>query len=117
MLFNFNTLTETVPSSFFVYVKSHVVFMGLNSSARLGEVIFFYIIFFTTCSAIFLLSLRYAFTYNYFRSGTLYEALFWLVVVLLFLNCVYSLTLALNVFSEFSGKSFVTKLFILRELL
>jgi len=64
--------------------KSHVVFLLDNSNAFLNEVIFFYIIFFTTCSLLFLLNLRYSFNDNYFRHQYLIDRLFLLITLILF---------------------------------
>lgn len=65
--FNFHTLTDLIPSNFFMSTKSHVIFLLDNGSANLNEVIFFYIVFFTCCSIIFLINLGYTFNYHFFE--------------------------------------------------
>jgi len=62
---NYNTLIDQIPSSFFVLVKSHVVFMTDSSNAFLGDMIFFFVLFFSTTAAAFLLNLRYTHAYSY----------------------------------------------------
>ena len=82
--FNYNTLTELIPSSFFTTTKSHVIFLLDNSNTYLGDTIFFFIIFFTTSALLFLLNLRYTFGYSYFRSVSLFDGLLVLVTIYLF---------------------------------
>ena len=65
--FNYNTLTDLIPSNFFMSTKSHVIFFLKNSNTELGDTIFLYILFFTTCSLLFLLNLRYVFNYEFFE--------------------------------------------------
>jgi len=71
--FNYNTLTDLIPSSFFVFVKSHAIFMTSSSSAILSDTIFFFILFFSIASASFLLNLKYTYTYYYTRSTSLID--------------------------------------------
>lgn len=66
LLFNFNTLNDVIPSSFFVFIKTHIIFLLDNGNAFLGDIIFFYILFFTTCSFLFLLNMKYTSNYRYF---------------------------------------------------
>ena len=80
LTFNYNTTIDLIPSHFFTIIKSHVIFLTSNSNAYLGDTIFFYIIFFTTCSFTFLLNLRYTFNYTYFRTIALWDTLFLLVL-------------------------------------
>lgn len=47
--------------------KSHVIFFLQSNSTDLGDTIFLYILFFTTCSLLFLLNLRYTFNYEFFE--------------------------------------------------
>jgi len=54
-MFNFNTLSDAIPSNFFISTKNHVIFLLNNSSAKLSEVIMFYIIFLSLCSFYFLI--------------------------------------------------------------
>ena len=101
--FNYNTLTELVPSSFFTTTKAHVIFLLDNSNTYLGDTIFFFIIFFTTSAILFLLNLRYTFSYKYFRSVSLLDGILVLVTVYLFSSWVllplYLSILTLNRFT------------------
>ena len=101
--FNYNTLTELVPSSFFTTTKAHVIFLLDNSNTYLGDTIFFFIIFFTTSALLFLLNLRYTFGYSYFRSVSLFDGLLVLVTIYLFspwvLVPLYITILSLNRFT------------------
>lgn len=65
LTFNFNNLNDLIPSGFFNFIKTHVVFLLDNSTASLNNTIFFYILFFTSCSFIFLLNLRYTMNVAY----------------------------------------------------
>jgi len=84
LTFNYNTLSDLIPSGFFVFLKTHVIFLLDNSNTYLGNIIFFYIVFFTTCSLIFLLNLRYTFFYHYFYNLYLMDMLLAVVVLYLF---------------------------------
>jgi hypothetical protein len=46
----------------------------------------FYIIFFTSCSFIFLLNLRYTFNYFYLNNVWIFDAFFLLIICYLFIN-------------------------------
>jgi hypothetical protein len=84
LTFNFNTLTDLIPSNFFMSTKSHVIFLLDNGSAYLNEIIFFYILFFTLCSLIFLLNLRFTFNYRFFSHQFQLDMIFMFVVSYLF---------------------------------
>ena len=84
LTFNYNNLTDLIPSNFFMSTKSHVIFLLDNSNAYLNEVILFYIIFFTTCSFIFLLNLRYTFNDNYFKHQYLIDMILMVITFILF---------------------------------
>lgn len=62
LVFNFQTLTDLIPSHFFMTTKNHVVFLLDNSNNFLISRIFELILFCTTCSVLFLLNLRTSFT-------------------------------------------------------
>jgi len=68
ILFNFSTLTDAVNADYFMIFKNHTIFSINSFSSNLSNSIMFYIIFFTTCSFIFLLNLRYTFNYFYLNS-------------------------------------------------
>jgi len=84
LTFNYNTLTDLIPSNFFMFTKSHVIFLMDNGNAYLNDVIFFYILFFTTCSLLFLLNLRYTFNYQFFQHQFVIDILFIIVNIYLF---------------------------------
>ena len=67
-MFNFNTVSDIIPSHFFISTKNHVIFGMNNSSSKLSETIMYYIIFLTLCSFNFLLRLDYNTFYNYTRT-------------------------------------------------
>ena len=81
---NYNTLTDLVPSGFFVFTKSHAIFMTDSSNALLGEIIFFFILFFTTSAVAFLFNLKYAYTYNYTRATSVIDVSVTAIMVYLF---------------------------------
>jgi hypothetical protein len=69
VLFNFNTISDTIPSSYFLSTKNHVIFW-LNVEGKLGEVIMIYICIFSFCSLNFLLRLDIDCSYNrVYRQG------------------------------------------------
>lgn len=75
LTFNYNSLTDLIPSSFFTFVKSHVIYMTFSSNMFLGDSIFFFILFFSTSSAVFLLNLRYTHAYNYIQRTSFIDLL------------------------------------------
>ncbi len=81
---NYNTLTDLVPSGFFVFTKSHAIFMTDSSNALLGEIIFFFILFFTTSAVAFLFNLKYAYTYSYTRATSVIDVTVAFIMVYLF---------------------------------
>jgi hypothetical protein len=68
VLLNYNTLSEVIPSSYFLIAKEHTLFTLITSTSWLANSIFFYIVTLTTLSIVFLLSMRYTFTYNYYST-------------------------------------------------
>jgi hypothetical protein len=84
LTFNYNNLTDLIPSNFFMFTKSHVIFLMDNGNAYLNDVIFFYILFFTSCSLLFLLNLRYSFNYQFFQHQFLIDIIFIIVNLYLF---------------------------------
>lgn len=85
LTFNYNTLSDIIPSSYFLFVKTHIIFFTTTSGQYLGETIFFYILFFTTVSIKFLLNLRYTFDYHYLKYSSQWDLLFILILIYLFL--------------------------------
>ena len=84
LTFNYNTLTDLIPSGFFVFTKSHVIFNTFSSSAFVGDTIFFFIMFFTSAAIGFLLNLRYSFSYSYTKQTATIDLLITLVVLYFF---------------------------------
>jgi hypothetical protein len=84
MTFNFNNLNDLIPSSFFTYLKTHMIFLTSNSNSYLNTTIMYYIIFFTTSALLFLLNLKHSFSYNFFKHQFLIDLLFILVNLYLF---------------------------------
>jgi NADH:ubiquinone oxidoreductase subunit 5 (subunit L)/multisubunit Na+/H+ antiporter MnhA subunit len=85
ILLNYNTLTETIFSSTFTTIKQHAIFSLNTSSAWLSQTIFFYILVLTTFSLIFLLNLRYTFTYNYFYLTYLFDLIIFILITIIWL--------------------------------
>ena len=94
LTFNYNTLVDLIPSGFFVFTKSHAVFMTHSSNALLGDTIFFFILFFTTTAGAFLLNLKYTYTYSYTKL-TAFVDLASCLLVLYFFSPYFLLTLVL----------------------
>jgi len=82
--FNYNTLIDLIPSGFFVFTKSHVIFMTSSSSAILGDTIFFFILFFTTTALAFILNFKYSYTYAYTRMTALVDLISCLLIFYFF---------------------------------
>lgn len=86
ILFNFSTLTDSVPSNYFMFFKNHVIFDLNVSSSSLSNTVMFYILFFTSCSFIFLLNLRYTFNYFYLNSIWFFDFLFLTIIFYLYIT-------------------------------
>lgn len=65
ILFNYNTLTDLIPSGFFIYTKSHYIFQTFTSSSTLSTLLMLIIFFFTTMSYILLSTLTQFTNYKY----------------------------------------------------
>lgn len=96
ILFNFSTLSDSISSNYFFIFKNHTIFLLNSSSFFLSNTIMFYIIFFTSCSFIFLLNLRYTFNYFYLNNLWIFDAIFLLVICYLFINNFFFLFIFLN---------------------
>ena len=86
LLFNFSTITDSISSHSFFIFKSHNIFLMNSSTNFLSNTILFYIIFFTTCSFLFLLNLRYTFNYFYLKNLWFFDSIFILILFFLLLN-------------------------------
>ena len=86
ILFNFSTLTDSVPSNYFMFFKNHVIFDLNVSSSSLSNTVMFYILFFTSCSFIFLLNLRYTFNYFYLNSIWFFDFFFLTIIFYLYIT-------------------------------
>jgi len=104
ILFNFSTLTDSVPSSYFMFFKNHVIFDLNVSSLSLSNTVMFYILFFTSCSFIFLLNLRYTFNYFYLNSIWFFDFFFLTIIFYLYLtNFFFYFLLLIFVFSFYKN--------------
>lgn len=90
---NINTLVDLIPSGFFVFTKSHAIFMTDSSNAFLGDTLFYIILFFTTAALAFLVNLKYTYSYNYTRSAALLDILVIVVFAYLFSPYLFGLVL------------------------
>lgn len=98
ILFNYNTLTDLIPSSFFVYSKSHSVFQTFSSSSFLSASLMLIIYLFTTLSFRFLATLTQFSNYKYLGLVFISEAIISVVVLFLFFTLplyIYSTALIL----------------------
>ena len=104
ILFNFSTLTDSVPSSYFMFFKNHVIFDLNVSSSSLSNTVMFYILFFTSCSFIFLLNLRYTFNYFYLNSIWFFDFFFLTIIFYLYItNFFFYFLLLIFVFSLYKN--------------
>ena len=101
ILFNFSTLTDSVPSNYFMFFKNHVIFDLNVSSSSLSNTVMFYILFFTSCSFIFLLNLRYTFNYFYLNSIWFFDFFFLTIIFYLYMTNFFFYFLLLIFFSSF----------------
>jgi hypothetical protein len=63
-----------------------------NSNDYLNQIIFFYILFFTLSSFLFLFNLRYTSNYKYFSNLLTFDYIFWIVIFFLFSYKVFCAT-------------------------
>ena len=103
LLFNFSTLTDSINADYFMIFKNHTVFFLNNSSFNLSNTIMFYIIFFTSCSFIFLLNLRYTFNYFYINSLWVFDLFFLIVLSYLFLKTTFFFLIVLFFFNLYKA--------------
>ena len=85
LTFNYNSISDTIPSAYFLLVKTHVIFFTTTTSQYLGETIFMYILFFTTASIKFLTNLRYTFDYHYLKYLAHWDFAFLAIILYLFI--------------------------------
>jgi hypothetical protein len=104
--FNFNTLSDLIPSSFFMIFKAHIIFFLNNGNQFMGDIIFFYILFFTASAFLFLLNLRYMSTYRYLYNLFYLDIIFTLLTLILFLG--FSLPLLLSLFILYKSRLLIS---------
>jgi hypothetical protein len=104
ILFNFSTLTDSIPANFFFLIKTHTIFYLNLSSFLLSSTIMFYILFFTFCAFIFLINLRYTFNYNYLNYSYFLEILFMALTCYLFFSYYLFMLLISYYFLKFITK-------------
>lgn len=85
-LFNFTTITDSIPSNYFFTFKYHTNFSLNSYSYLLSSTIMFFITFFTISAFLFLLNLRYTFNFFYFDLTAYLDFFFTLIFVYLFIN-------------------------------
>lgn len=71
VLFNYSTPIDTIPSSNFLVIKQHVIFLLESSSSKLLRYINFFIFFLTLNSFFYMINLSYSYNYKYFLYSTL----------------------------------------------
>jgi hypothetical protein len=99
--FNYSTLNDSIPSNFFFSIKSHTVFYLNLHGSYLGNTVMFYISFFTLCSFIFLLNMRYNFNYNYLKNVWIFETLIIFFLIFNFFSVLFLFLLfILTIFSK-----------------
>ncbi len=86
ILFNYTTVTDSIYGNYFFIFKNNTIFSFNLSSNFLSNTIMFYISFFTLCSFIFLLNLRYTFNYFYLNYIWIFDFFFIFLIFYLFLN-------------------------------
>lgn len=99
ILFNFSTITDSVYSDYFFLFKHHTIFSLTTLSSFLSDTIMFYIIFFTTCSFIFLLNLRYTFNYFYLNNLWFFDLIFITILLFLFSNKIVLILISYFIFN------------------
>lgn len=82
--FNYSTLIDLIPSSSFTTIKSHILFYTYSSNASLGNLITFFIIFFTISAVVFLINIRFPFSYTYSKTNVKLD-----LIALLVIWCAY----------------------------
>lgn len=85
LLFNFSSLNDTVPGSYFLNFKNFTIFNLFLLSNKLHLSLNFFIYFFSLCSFIFLLKLRYNFIYKYLIFESKFNYLLTLNLIFIFL--------------------------------
>lgn len=94
ILFNFSTVSDTIPSNYFFSLKTFNSFTLRTASTNLTNVINFFIIFFTSCSLIFLINLKLVFNYSYFKNVFAYDLLLAILVFFLFFQFFFAVVIA-----------------------
>lgn len=85
LMFNYNTLVDTIPSGCFTYLKTHTIFMTESSNVYLSDSLFVFILFLLSSSFLFLVNWRLNFNYNHYRLNFLTDFIFAVLVASLFL--------------------------------
>lgn len=101
ILFNYNTLSDAVPSYYFFNTKSHVIFWLNSSSSKLSTTIMFYILFLSSCSFKFLLRLDLFHTYNSLSQEVGCDLIFFLIILYLLNPFLLHLLIILYILGKF----------------
>lgn len=89
ILFNFSTISDAILNNYFFTFNFYNIFSLTLFSTYLTNLIMFLIIFFTSCSFIFLLNMRYTFNYNYLNYNYFNDYFFFLIILFLFPNSLF----------------------------
>lgn len=73
IIFNFNTLIDTIPSGFFTFTKTHTLFMTFSLNLYLHETLMALIYLLILAALVFLLTLTLTFNTSYFKRNFIYE--------------------------------------------
>jgi hypothetical protein len=109
LLFNFSTISDTIPSSSFFLLKHHTIFSLTINSINLNNIILFNIFFFLTCAILFLLNLKYSFYYQTITYLWIFDLIFFLIISYLLLSFywfifLFGILLLLNTLSNLQKK-------------
>jgi hypothetical protein len=104
IMFNFNTISDLIPSHYFINTKNHMIFWLSNSSTRLGETLMFYILFLSLCSFNFLLRIEMEINYESLRSELNKDVIF----IFLVFTFLYSAKISSLLFLTYLITQFLT---------
>ena len=99
VLFNFNTINDAIPSYYFFNTKNHAVFWLNSSSAKLNNVILFYILFLSTCAFNFLIRLGHSDYYYSTLDEIRLDVLIFIIIIYLVTPKLLFLLILLNLIS------------------
>ncbi len=101
LVFNFSTLTDIIPSNFFLSLKKNSIFNLNTANQFLLDTINFYIFFFAISSIFFLLTIKLNFNYKLIDFFFLFDIIFISLIVLIFNKLLFLLFLFLFLLNYF----------------